>query len=141
MRNRPGPTDPPVRYHLGMRLTLSLFGTLLFAQSTASPPGMQCDNRTLVLFSPGPNAARDKELAPAHFAYMSGQMRSNKVIAGGPFSGGDGAAIVFASSDWNQVQLILKDEPFTSAGVIQVSDHKTWMACQALAAHAKPTAP
>ncbi len=124
-----------------MRLTLILFGTLLFAQSPASPPGLQCENRTLVLFSPGPNAARQKELAPAHLAYMSRQMRANKVIVAGPFSGADGAAIVFASSDWNQVQLLLKNEPFTSAGVIQVSDHKTWMACQAPAAHLTPTAP
>jgi uncharacterized protein YciI len=102
---------------------------------------MQCDSRTLVLFSPGPNAIRQKELAPAHLAYMSRQMRANKVIAAGPFIAGDGAAIIFASSDWNQVQLLLKDEPFTSAGVLQVSDHKTWMPCQLLGAHITPTAP
>lgn len=102
---------------------------------------MQCQQRTLVLFSPGPNIAKQKELSTAHFAYMSREMRENKIIAAGPFTTNDGAAIVFASSDWKEVQDLLKDEPYTSGGVIQVSDHKTWIACQALGAHAVPAAP
>jgi uncharacterized protein YciI len=120
---------------------LICLGTLLCAQTPPSPPGMQCQPRTLVLFSPGPNVAKGKELAPAHFEYMRRQMHDNKIIAAGPFSSNDGAAIIFASSDWRDVQDILKDEPFTNAGVIQVSDHKTWQACQALGAHIVPTVP
>jgi uncharacterized protein YciI len=94
-----------------------------------------------VLFTVGPNIAKAKDLAPAHFEYMKRQMRANKIIAAGPFEPNDGAAIIFASSDWNEVQDLLKDEPLTSAGVIKVSDHKTWSACQVLGAHIVPTAP
>jgi uncharacterized protein len=118
-----------------------LIGTLLFAQAQVSPPGMECHQRMLVLFLPGPNAARAKELAPAHVDYLGRQMRANKVIAAGPFEGNDGAAIIFASSDWNEVQNLLKDEPFTSAGVIKISDHKMWSACQAIGARLRPTDP
>lgn len=124
-----------------MRTVCFLIGTLLFAQAPANPPEMQCHQRTLVLFSPGPNAARSKELAPAHFSYVSQQMRANKIIAAGPFKDNDGAAIIFASSDWNEVRNLLKDEPFTSAGVIKISDHKMWTACQAIGARITPTAP
>jgi uncharacterized protein YciI len=68
-------------------------------------------------------------------------MRANKVIAAGPFEGNDGGAIIFASSDWNEVQNLLKDEPFTAAGVLKISDHKLWTACQAVGARITPTAP
>lgn len=115
-----------------MRALCFLFGTLLFAQAPIRPPGMECHPRTLVLFSPGPNASRQKELAPAHLNYMSQQMRANKIIAAGPFESNDGAAIVFASSDWGEVQSLLNDEPYTRAGVIKIADHKTWTACQAI---------
>ena len=124
-----------------MRAVCFLVGTFLFAQAPANPPGMQCHQRTLVLFSPGPNAARHKELAPAHFSYLSGQMRANKIIAAGPFEGNNGAAIIFASGDWNEVQNLLNSEPFTSAGVIKISDHKMWTACQAIGARLTPAAP
>jgi anthranilate/para-aminobenzoate synthase component II len=72
----------------------ALASTLLFARAPVNPPGMQCEQRTLVLFSPGPNTARDKELTPAHLRYFGRQMRAKKVTAAGPFEGNDGGAII-----------------------------------------------
>jgi uncharacterized protein len=129
---------PDFRYHLPMRILCLLFASIVFAHAQVSPEGMQCHERTLVLFVFGPNKDKQKELAPPHMDYMSRQMREGKIIAAGPFAGNDGAAIVFASSDWTEVQDILKDEPFTSAGVIKVTDHKIWNACQAIGARLSP---
>lgn len=113
-----------------MRLVCFLFVAILFAQRAPAPPGMQCHQRTLVLFAPGPNIDKQKDLTAAHFDYMRQQMRTAKIIAAGPFGGNEGAAIVFGSSDWAEVQDILKNEPYTNGGVIKVAEHRTWTACE-----------
>lgn len=124
-----------------MRKVLFLFGAVLFAQQMPNPPGMQCHERTLVLFAEGAGVENRKDLVPAHFDYIRRQMREGKIIAAGPFGGNQGAAMVFASSDWAEVEGILRDEPFTKAGVIKVSEHKAWTACELLGARIVPTAP
>ena len=123
-----------------MRILCFLFAGLIFAQEPTTPPGMECRARTLVLFVPGPGR-ETKDLTAAHFSYMGQQMRAGKIIAAGPLGGKEGAAIVFASDKWDEVQDILRDEPFTRAGVIKVSEHNTWTACQAVGAHLLPLRP
>jgi len=124
-----------------MRIICLLIASIVFAQAQDIPGGMQCHERTLVLFVPGPNKEKQKELAQSHMDYMSQQMRAGKVLAAGPFTGDEGAAAVFASGDWSEVQQILNNEPFTRAGVIKVADHKVWTACQTISAHLSPAAP
>ena len=120
-----------------MRMLLSLIATLTFAQQF-SPPGMACHERTLVLFAPGPNAAKSRDYVQDHFRYMREQMKAGKIIAAGPFNGETGAADVFTSSDWDEVKTIIHNEPFEQNGVIKVVQHFTWNACQDVNAHPTP---
>jgi uncharacterized protein len=124
-----------------MRKVLFLFGTIVFAQQMPNPPGMQCHERTLVLFAEGSAVGNRKDLTSAHLDYIRRQMREGKIIAGGPFVDNQGAAMVFGSSNWAEVEGILKDEPYTKAGVIRVAEHKEWTACELLGARIVPAAP
>ena len=114
-----------------MRKLVFLIGGLLLAQNQGPPPGMRCPQRTLVLFERGPNWEKAHEVVPRHFSYMLQQMKSGKVLSAGPMADTRTAAAVFASSDWAEVDAILKDEPFTHEGVLTISRHDVWNACEA----------
>jgi uncharacterized protein YciI len=117
---------------LNMRILLFLIGGLLFAQPQWPPPGMQCPQRTLVLLDRGPNWDKAPQVAPKHLTYILQQMKSGKVLSGGPMEGAQpAAAMLFAASDWSQVQAILNDEPFTHDGVLEIASHNVWNACEA----------
>jgi len=119
------------RYDLSMRKVLFLFTGLLLAQGSWPPPGMQCPQRTLVTWETGANWDKRQQFAQAHLEYMLRQMKSGAVISAGPMAGLPKAAGLFASSDWAQVETILKDEPFTREGVLKVAEHAVWNACEA----------
>jgi uncharacterized protein YciI len=115
-----------------MRMIPFLIGGLLFAQPQWPPPGMQCPQRTLVLFERGPNWEKASQVAPQHLAYILQQMKSGRVLSGGPMEGGQSAAaMLFAVSDWSQVEAILNNEPFTHEGVLKIASHNVWNACEA----------
>jgi uncharacterized protein YciI len=115
-----------------MRIFPFLIAGLLLAQPPWPPPGMQCPQRTLVLFERGPNWEKAAQVAPQHLAYILRQMKSGKVLSGGPMEGDQpAAAMLFAAGDWGQVEAILKDEPFTHEGVLKVASHNVWNACEA----------
>lgn len=124
-----------------MRIFCFLLASIVLARAQNTPSDMHCHQRTLVLFVTGPNKDKQKDLVQLHMDYMKRQMRAGKIIAAGPLNGDEGAAAVFTSSDWPEVQGILNDEPFTKAGVIKVADHKVWNACQATGAHLSPIKP
>lgn len=114
-----------------MRMLPFLIGGLLFALQWP-PPGMQCPRRTLVLFERGPNWEKASQVGPQHLAYILQQMKSGKIISGGPMEGGQpAAAMLFAAGDWSQVEAILNDEPFTHEGVLKIASHNVWNACEA----------
>ncbi|HEY1337208.1 MAG TPA: hypothetical protein VGF59_06845 [Bryobacteraceae bacterium] len=94
------------------------------------PPGMRCPQRTLVLFEQGANGAKAGQFFDEHIAYLLAQMKSGKILSAGPASSGPAAA-VFTSTDWPEVEEILKNEPFTREGVMKVSSHAVWNACEA----------
>jgi len=112
---------------------LFLIGGLLLAQIQWPPPGMQCPQRTLVLFERGPNWEKGPQIGPRHIAYVLQQMKAGKIISGGPMTGiRPAAAMVFGGSDWSQVEAILNDEPFTHEGVLKIASHDVWSACEAV---------
>ena len=113
-----------------MRKFMFLIGGLLFAQSQPLPPGMRCPQRTLVIFEPGPNAEKAREIFPQHASYMLQQMKSGKILAAGPMTG-DQAAALFNVTRWDEVAGILKDEPFVRNGVLKIARHDVWNACEA----------
>lgn len=113
-----------------MRKLLLFLATLALAQNAWPPPGMSCPQRTLVTFDEGPNSDKAQGLFQQHIAYLSGQMKAGKVISAGPLAVGHSALMLFATKDWDEIQDILKNEPFTQAGVIKVVRHDVWNACE-----------
>jgi len=101
------------------------------AQAQLPPPGMRCPQRTLVISELGGNQANAKQFAQEHFHYMAGLMKSGKVIAAGPTDDKHTAVILFATSDWNEAEELLKKEPFHRAHVLAVKSHSVWNACEA----------
>jgi uncharacterized protein YciI len=114
-----------------MRIILFLTAGLLLAQGQWPPPGMQCPQRTLVIWEHGPNWEKRAEVAQRHLAYVLQEMKAGKILHAGPMEGPHSAAALFASGDWKEVEAILNDEPFTHEGVLQVATHDTWSACEA----------
>jgi uncharacterized protein YciI len=111
-------------------LLLFLAAFFLVAQNPFPPPGMNCPQRTLVTFEEGPSSDKAQQLFQQHISYLSGQMKAGKVISAGPLAAGHTALILFATKDWDEIQEILKNEPFTQAGVIKVVRHDVWNACE-----------
>ena len=109
-------------------LLLGGLGGVLCAQQSV-PPGMQCPQRTLVTWELGPHYADREQFASQHFAYMARQMKAGALIMAGPLADGQRAVGLFSAKDWPEVEAILKDEPFTRAGVLKVADHAVWTAC------------
>jgi hypothetical protein len=113
-----------------MRKLLFLVAMAAFAQQPAfPPPGMRCPQRTLVLFQPGPNAAKAPAVYQEHIAYVLSEMKAGRIVVAGPANEGP-AAMVFASKDWAEVEPLLKKEPFTREGVMKISSHGVWNACE-----------
>ena len=113
-----------------MRMLMLLLGTLVLAQEAWPPPGMNCPQRTLVIFEQGPSASRGGELRKEHLGYLLQLMKTGKVVSAGPMQDGRSAAILFATASWDEVEQILKDEPYTREGVLKVSQHSVWVACE-----------
>ena len=117
---------------LCMRMLPFLIGGLLLAQHQWPPPGMQCPQRTLVLFERGPNWDKAPQVAQKHLAYILQQMKSGKILSGGPMEGVQpAAAMLFPAGDWSQAEAILNEEPFTHEGVLKIASHAVWNACEA----------
>jgi uncharacterized protein YciI len=117
---------------LFMRMFLFLIGGLLFAQHQWPPPGMQCPQRTLVLFERGPNWEKAPKIAQKHVAYILQQMKSGNILSSGPLKGAQpAAAMLLAAGDWSQVEAILNSEPYTHEGVLKIASHDVWNACEA----------
>lgn len=113
-----------------MRKLLLFVAIVAFAQGPWPPRGMQCPQRTLVLFEFA-NTAKSADFSQEHFAYMLELMKSGKVISAGPMADGKSAAILFAAKDWAEVEEMIKKEPFNREGVLKVTNHSVWTACEA----------
>ena len=114
-----------------MRKLLFLTGGLLLAQVQWPPPGMRCPQRTLVIFERGPNWEKAHDVFPQHISYILQQMKSGKILSSGPMEGNQTAVAVFSVAGWEEVEGILKDEPFTREGVLKIARHDVWNACEA----------
>jgi len=65
-----------------------------------------------------------------HIAFLRPLMKSGKVVAGGPTTDGRGV-MLFTTTDWAEVEGILKKEPFTREGLAKLASHTVWNACEA----------
>jgi uncharacterized protein YciI len=92
---------------------------------------MQCPQRTLVLFEFAANAAKSADFYQEHLAYVLDLLKSGKVISAGPMADGRSAAMLFATKDWAEAEQMIKKEPFNREGVLKVTSHSVWNACEA----------
>ena len=113
------------------KLLFLLVPVVALAQSPPTPEGLRCPERTLVLFDfQQENAAKAKQVYDEHIAYMVSLMKAGKVLSAGPTVDGR-ALIIFAIRDWAEVEAIMKKEPFTREGVMKMTSHTVWRACEA----------
>jgi uncharacterized protein YciI len=95
-----------------------------------SPPGLTCPQRTVVIFQAGPNSDQAASLFPAHLAFTISHLRAGTLLSAGPFSEAEGGVMIFRSDDWDIVEKVLIDEPFTKGGVFAIARHIVWNACE-----------
>ena len=114
-----------------MRKLLLFVAVAALAQESWPPSGMKCPERTLVLFEFAANAARAADFQKEHFAYVLELLKSGKVISAGPMADGRSAAMLFATKDWAEAEEMIKREPFNREGVLKVTSHGVWNACEA----------
>ena len=73
-----------------------------------------------------------------HAAYLLTQMKAGKIVSAGameiapPASGKvpNGAAVTYTSTNWSEVEEIIKQDPYCRAGVATVASHNVWNACE-----------
>jgi uncharacterized protein YciI len=113
-----------------------VFGLLLLASAVAlaqrpwPPPGMQCPERTLVIYE----LVQDKmplieKFYDEHIANLTKLMKEGKIVTSGPTDDGRGV-LIFNGTNWPEIEALLKKEPFTREGILKMSSHTTWRACE-----------
>jgi uncharacterized protein YciI len=112
-----------------MRKLIFLVAAAAFAQRPWPPPGMKCPERTVVVIKIT-DASKINEFYDEHLAYLLPLMKSGKILSAGPSDDGNGV-IVYSTTDWAEVESLMKKEPFTREGVTQVVSHVVWRACEA----------
>lgn len=101
------------------------------AQRPWPPPGMTCPERTLVLYDiVSEKAPLINKHYDEHVANLVELMKSGKVISAGPTDDNRGV-LIFNGTDWNEIEGVLKKEPFTREGIMKITSHVVWRACEA----------
>jgi uncharacterized protein YciI len=73
-----------------------------------------------------------------HASYLLTQMKAGKIVSAGamdiapPASGKvpNGAAVIYTSTNWSEVEEIIKQDPYSRAGLATVASHNVWNACE-----------
>ena len=103
------------------------------------PPGLRCPQKTLVLFNVDWSVFKP-DMFNEHATYLVTQMKAGKIVSAGaldialtpPASGKvpNGAAVIYTSTNWSEVEEIIKQDPYYRAGVATVASHNVWAACE-----------
>jgi uncharacterized protein len=64
-----------------------------------------------------PDSERRLKVRPRHREYLEGLSERGHVVAAGPFSGDEGAMIVYAAADRAELDRLLAGDPYTVEGV------------------------
>src|ERR1041385_3640944 len=121
-------------------IVATLAAATLAQQKGVSPPGLRCPQRTLVLFNVDWNAFKPA-MFDEHSAYLLTQMKAGRIVSAGALDVAltppaskkvpNGAAVVYTSTNWSEVDEIIKQDPYYRAGVATVASHNVWHACEA----------
>jgi hypothetical protein len=111
-----------------------LFGfmaVVALAQRTwPTPAGMRCPDRTLVLYEiQAAHAGNMSGLFKEHLAYSLKHLRAGNIVNLGISD--IGAAAVFTSTEWPEVEAIINQDPYIREHVAVVVSHTVWHACEA----------
>jgi hypothetical protein len=91
---------------------------------------MQCPDRTLVLYRiQAANAGKMNGLFKEHLAYSLKHLKAGDIVNLGISD--DGAAAVFTSINWPEVEAVINQDPYVREGVAVVASHTVWHACKA----------
>jgi len=91
---------------------------------------MQCPERTLVIY----DLVQDKmplidKFYDEHLANLNKLMKEGKIVSSGPTDDGRGV-LIFAGTNWPEIEALLKKEPFTREGILKMTTHTVWRACE-----------
>jgi uncharacterized protein YciI len=116
------------KFVLGLLL---LCAAVALAQRPWPPPGMKCPERTLVLY----DLVEEKtplidKFYDEHLASLAQLMKEGKVVSAGPTEDSRGV-LIFNGTNWKEIEGILKQEPFTREGILKMTSHTVWRACEA----------
>jgi hypothetical protein len=91
---------------------------------------MRCPDRTLVLYRiQAANAGKMNGLYNEHLAYSLKHLKAGNIVNLGISD--DGAAAVFTSINWPEVEAVINQDPYVREGVAVVASHTVWHACKA----------
>ena len=103
------------------------------------PPGLRCPQRTLVLFNVDWNAFKP-DMFNEHKAYLLTQMKAGKIVSAGALDVAltppsskkvpNGAAVIYTSTNWLEVEEVIKQDPYYRNGVASIASHNVWAACE-----------
>jgi uncharacterized protein len=74
----------------------------------------------------GPDKSKIAEIRPSHRQYLLGLRDAGKMAINGPFGDDSGALIVYSAETKDDVEAMLKEDPFAKAGVFASWTIRQW---------------
>ena len=73
-----------------------------------------------------PDASTIAKARPAHRQYLTGLRDAGKLVISGPFAGDSGGLLVYEADDPEQVEKMIRDDPFAKQGVFLSWEIRPW---------------
>jgi len=73
-----------------------------------------------------PDASVIAAARPAHRQYLNGLVEKNKLVISGPFVGDGGGLLVYEAESPQEVETLIKEDPFATHGVFVSWEIRPW---------------
>ena len=73
-----------------------------------------------------PDASTIAQARPAHRQYLTGLQNQNKLVISGPFTDDSGGLLVYEAENSEQVDTMVRDDPFAKQGVFLSWEIRPW---------------
>lgn len=80
-----------------------------------------------------PDNAKVQQVRPAHREYLKGLQQQGNFVIGGPFGGDIGALIIYNADTEEQVEKLIREDPFCKGGVFVSWKIRPWKIVMATA--------
>ncbi|GAB3675439.1 YciI family protein [Saccharopolyspora tripterygii] len=74
----------------------------------------------------GPDEDKRLEVRPEHREYSKGLAEKGVLLAGGPYTDGAGAQIIYEVADEAELREVLSADPYAKAGVLASTTIRQW---------------